>query len=368
MKTFALFLATAAVSLFSWNGWSAAPANDRFANRITLAGTNITVTGSNVGANKETGEPAHAGNPGGKSVWWTWTAPTNGDVTLTTDDSGFDTLLAVYTGSSVSALNVVATNDDHGVVVTSRVRFQAAKGTPYQIAVDGYNDDTTVESGSITLSLLFLSEPISRPANDNFANRTILSGAYVTTNASNVGATREPGEPLHTDQLPRMGDTSVWWSWTAPTATNVVITTVGSSLDTFVAIYVGSSLSNLLLVASNDDVDPADGILVSAVTLDTTRGQTYQIAVDGYDGASGQVVLRIASPGLSLSAPFRRPDRTFQLTLDGVGVGPYEVQASADLRAWTSLGTLLKTNLTTVFIDPAAASADHRLYRARPQP
>src|SRR5437016_3788596 len=151
--------------------------NDRFSNRIVLTGTNIAASGSNTNATKEAGEPDHAGNPGGKSVWWTWTAPTNGDLTITTDGSTkidgtpLDTLLGVYTGASVSTLSVVASNDDHGVFVTSRVRFQAIQGTNYQIAVDGFNDGTTVVSGDITLNVIFISEPILRPPNDNFTGR-----------------------------------------------------------------------------------------------------------------------------------------------------------------------------------------------------
>src|SRR6266567_9506169 len=70
---------------------AAGPANDNFSNRITLTGTNVAITGSNVGATREMGEPAHAGNPGGQSVWWSWTAPTNGEVVINTDDSTFDT-------------------------------------------------------------------------------------------------------------------------------------------------------------------------------------------------------------------------------------------------------------------------------------
>src|SRR5262249_13019375 len=111
--------------------------NDLFSSRIVLSGTTITTTASNKRATKETGEPDHAGNIGGKSLWWTWTAPTNGDLTLTTDGSDFDTLLAVYSGSAVYALSVVASNDDHSVLTSSRVRFQAISGTQYQIAVDG---------------------------------------------------------------------------------------------------------------------------------------------------------------------------------------------------------------------------------------
>ena len=120
----ALLLCLPAMQVFA-----AAPANDKFITRATMTGTNISVAGTNVGANKELGEPNHAGNIGGKSVWWTWTAPTNGDVTITTDGSShtdgsaLDTLLGVYTGPSVTNLTIVASNDDHGVLVTSRVRF-----------------------------------------------------------------------------------------------------------------------------------------------------------------------------------------------------------------------------------------------------
>src|ERR1017187_1063088 len=90
----------------------AQPANDMFANRIVITGTSIVVTGSSVGATRETGEPYHAGNTGGASVWWSWTAPSVGTVTISTAGSSFDTVLGVYTGSSVSALMEVASNDD----------------------------------------------------------------------------------------------------------------------------------------------------------------------------------------------------------------------------------------------------------------
>jgi hypothetical protein len=127
--------------------------NDAFANRIVLTGASVTTTGTNAGATKETGEPAHAGNAGGKSVWWTWTAPASGTVTIDTTGSTFDTLLAVYTGSSVTALTAVTggSNDDNpaGGMTTSKVTFSVTAGTVYQIAVDGY----AAAAGSITLHI-----------------------------------------------------------------------------------------------------------------------------------------------------------------------------------------------------------------------
>src|SRR5262245_16073577 len=73
---------------------AAAAPNNNFNNRITLVGTNVTATSTNVGADKQSGEPNHAGNAGGASLWWSWTAPGSGEVQITTDGSDFDTLLA----------------------------------------------------------------------------------------------------------------------------------------------------------------------------------------------------------------------------------------------------------------------------------
>jgi hypothetical protein len=137
-------------SLYAARGAST-PTNDNFssASTITLSGSSTTVTGSNTGATKQSGEPSHGGNTGGASVWWRWTAPGSGTVTLTTTGSTFDTLLAVYTGSSVSALTRIVENDDAAGLLTSSVTFSAVSGTTYYFAVDGYNGAT----GSISLNL-----------------------------------------------------------------------------------------------------------------------------------------------------------------------------------------------------------------------
>lgn len=125
------------------------PPNDAFANAFALSGTNFSVTGSNIGATAEPGEPSHAGEPGGRSVWWTWTAPTDGTMTLNTFGSSFDTLLAVYTGNSIANLTPVISDDDFSNILQSQVVFGAKGGRTYRIAVDGFNGN----SGSIDLNL-----------------------------------------------------------------------------------------------------------------------------------------------------------------------------------------------------------------------
>jgi N-acetylneuraminic acid mutarotase len=132
------------------------PVNDDFANATIIPGTGATVSGSNVGATLEPGEPVHAGVDGGKSVWWRWTATTSGQSTIDTLGSDFDTLLAVYTGSSVASgsLTTVASNDD-AVGTQSQVTFDAVAGTTYQIAVAGAYSQASesFDAGNITLKV-----------------------------------------------------------------------------------------------------------------------------------------------------------------------------------------------------------------------
>ncbi len=147
------------------------PANDAFARAtlITLTSGNTTqLNGVNTNATKETGEPDHAANSGGRSVWWRWTAPSSGSVTLDTKGSYYDTTLGVYTGSTVSTLTKIAENDDidPGVIQASTVTFSATSGTLYRFAVDGFNntDSNGADSGGITLNLNFTSTAGTLPA------------------------------------------------------------------------------------------------------------------------------------------------------------------------------------------------------------
>ena len=125
------------------------PPNDDFVNAIALQTGSGALTGSNLNATREANEPIHVGYMGDKSVWYTWTSNVNGQITIDTIASNFDTTLAVYVGSSVSQLSNLAQNDDiDGTNRASRVQFNVAAGTTYCIVIDGWNG----EFGSITLN------------------------------------------------------------------------------------------------------------------------------------------------------------------------------------------------------------------------
>ncbi len=347
-------------------------ANDGFANRIRLAGGLTQATASNVEASKELGEPSHAGNLGGKSLWWTWTAPADGTVTLTTLGSttsaqgsqstgALDTLLAVYTGTRVSALTAVASNDNApgNAGLHSVVSFYATQGTVYQIAVDGFRDpDTGAAEGTIALKLTHVR------ANDKFAARySITTPSVIVTGASNTHATKETGEPAHAGNA---GGKSVWWTWTAPSAGTVTLSTVNSTFDTLLAVYTGTSVGALVPVAQNDNA--ADNVTTSALTFTAVSGQRYQIAVDGKDGAGGTIALNLqfASdfPAISVQPTGKSVvaggSATFTLTATGKAPLTYTWQrrlAGAASSAWTALPAQESPELMLTDI-PQSANGD----------
>lgn len=135
------------------------PFNDVFANALELPGASGASVTNNVNATFEPGEPLHAGKQGGKSVWYYFTAPSDGVLFLTTSNSTFDTLLAVYTGTRVDRLTPLNFNDDApdgGGAVFSDLYQAVRAGTRYYIAVDGLAGS----SGTILLNYSFTAVPL----------------------------------------------------------------------------------------------------------------------------------------------------------------------------------------------------------------
>jgi Lysyl oxidase/Concanavalin A-like lectin/glucanases superfamily/Immunoglobulin domain/Immunoglobulin I-set domain len=321
---------------------TAPPLNDNFASAQALLGGFATVPGNTANATKEAGEPNHAGNVGGHSVWYTWTAPSTKAVTIDTINSSFNTLLAVYTGSSLNNLALVASNDDIAPgFLQSRVTFNATANTTYQIAVDGYNG----ASGSVVLTLNQTLE------NDNFVNAESVGGVSGVVYGSTSGATKEPGEPNHAGNP---GGNSIWYYWTAPISGTATFNTLGSQFNTLLAVYTGSVVSNLTLVASDDDIAPPTNLL-SSVTFSAIGLTRYDIAIDGYNGANGDSTLNWslaagAGPSIAGLSPIMveprlasgfGPEGEFQLEIAGLPLQNYRIEVSCDLQNWVPTVTTL---------------------------
>ena len=386
------------------------PSNDDFANRTLLTGSTVITNGSNQAATKEIGEPDHAGYPGGVSIWWSWIAPSNAVVTISAglnDQWGYYgmPLLGVYTGTSVTNLNAVASSAAYTWDTPAQVTFMATEGAAYQIAVD----DVYGETGNITLKVMPTQPPvvtivsptdgafvfgptnitimanasdpdgtISRvdfyrnanwigsatsspysitwtnvtdgsyslmakatdnegafaystavslrvtPPNDDFANRILIVGTPATVSGSNVGASKEPGEPDHAGYT---GGASVWWTWTAPFS-GVVSISAGLHDDwgyhygyPLLAVYIGPSVSALTTVASTASFSWGSPAQVSFTVV---KGTAYQIAFDDLYGYTGNIVFNLtALPVVVMVSP----------TNGSMFIGPTNITLAADASA-----------------------------------
>jgi len=236
-----------AQSLYRAPGQTSGPGNDNFANAttISLASGSTQTTGSSLYATKETGEPDHdpGSGVGGASVWWKWTAPANGSMTITTQGSKFDTLMGVYTGSAVTSLALVGNNDDaeSGVSRYSSVSFTATSGVTYAIAVDGWD----AASGPVTLNLNFTPAFVGTAPSitSQPGNQTVMTGqsAQFSVAAS--------GNPTPTYQWQRLPAGSYLWNDLGndgtysgtTTSTLTVVTTLAMNGDMFRCVASNSA-------------------------------------------------------------------------------------------------------------------------------
>lgn len=346
--------------------WAQAPGNDAWAAAAPLSGISVSAVGTNGNATREPGEPDHAGNRGGRSVWWRWIAPAEGWVQVSLEGSTFDTLLGVYQGDALATLDLVATNDDARPVNTSALRFPARAGVTYHLAVDGFNPGNQASTGMIELALHLAPGPVAHPENDDWAAARPLGEGSARVEADTLNASREPREPWHAG---RPGQASLWYQWTSPAGGPLAVTahTDGSDFDTLLAVYTGTTLGTLAEVAANDDDPSGDGITTSRLDYVALPGQRYWLAVDGYDGATGQVRLsweyRVATE-LRLGLPVARDDGAVEIALSGTPGRVCTLEAASALGPWSTVTTLTNGTGRVVVSDPGAARQPLRLYRA----
>ncbi|TDV57857.1 S1 family serine peptidase [Actinophytocola oryzae] len=250
------------------------PANDGFAGATVLPGNAGATTGTNENATLDPGETGAEAD-----VWYTWTPSESGTAQVTVNQHGFDSEVAVLTGSSVTGLTTVAANDDANGTLQSEVEFAAVAGTTYRIRVDGFSFDY----GPFTIGY-----GVNRPANDDFASATNLAGETAVAGiVFTTGATGQAGEPSPVNGA---ANASVWYSWTAPASGTGRFIAVGT-YDTTLAVYTGSTLAGLTQVGANDD---ANGTRQSLLTVPVTAGVTYRVQVGGFAGARGITEAQVA--------------------------------------------------------------------------
>lgn len=329
------------------------PANDAFVSSVRLT-TPGTVSGSNLHATSETGEPASTG--GGHTVWWRWTATGTGLASFDASASAIPATLTAYTGSALTSLTPIADGN-------ATLSFPVVQGTTYHLALDGasgaegalaftwsftaasqtqiitidplpdigrnaapFNVFAYADSG-LPVTLTLVSGPATfednlltltgatgtvtlraRQAGDAVYLPATLDKSFVVrappandafANAATLTGAFVTGSNLYasaeeTDPFP--ASHSVWWRWTA-TATGVLrLDTAASAIPTTLAVLTGSAPDDLDTVIQH--TSPGER---AKVEFPVAAGVTYRIAVDAYDDLQGAI--RIDWTFLSPSLP-----------------------------------------------------------------
>lgn len=327
---------------------------DLFANRGTLTGDQALGVANNKMASLDPYEPDTIGRRD-KSVWWEWTAPATGKVTIDTLESDFNTTLTVFAGDTDTPdlfpiLDAVAVGKDLPNSERSRVSFQTQAGRTYQINVDGdiYN---TYGEGNIVLKLSLENNtaPAAIPGADSFGRRETLTGWNAAGVACNSNFTLEAFEPVTRGNR----DKTAWWEWTAPADGLVILDTINSNpvsqnlFRTSLKLYSGTELGSLSEIASGTAIADTGW---TRLAFTAKKGAVYQIVVDGgiYNAyGEGNIVLnlnRAPTPEISVQQPVKS-----ELT-DGkskVSFGTVRLKSKSAARVFTirNTGTAPLTNL-----------------------
>ena len=259
--------------------------NDDFANRRNLgSGALVTDTGNNAGYTGETGEPEQSRPT--DSAWWSWTAPSDGDLVVDTNGSNFDTFLTMATSTAVNALTVIETDDDDGTGSQSLISRAVTSATEYHFAVDGSGFYT----GDITLNIAFTSASDTTPP--TVTGRTPAPSATITTSSLNVDVTfDETVVGVDSTDLVLTGAAAGLAPGGASVGTPT--NTSGTTWQFPIAGLVDGSLNVSLAPDANDIEDSAGNDLANltwsyTVSLTVSPVETEIVAsVDGYANDTG---------------------------------------------------------------------------------
>ncbi|MGQ0628520.1 MAG: EF-hand domain-containing protein [Phycisphaerales bacterium] len=263
-----------------------------------------------------------------RDVWWTYTAPSAGTVTIETcgGTTNFDTVLSMRTACpSVGGSTQLTCSDDACNGTHSRVTRVMTAGQQVWVRLAGFNGAV----GNYTLTTSFAPTGAG-PANDLCANATTmtLAGVGSTTNAAGttVGAATDGAAACGGS-----GTSDVWYVATMPAAGQLVASTCNAaSFDTVVSMHgaCGSASS-----ACNDD---AGGCANNTSTLSKTvaAGEVVRIRVAGFGSATGTFTL-----ALTLNEPPPPPTAGPDVTTGRIiDVGRYGTNTGGTLTAY-AVGT-----------------------------
>lgn len=151
----------------------------------------------------------------------------------------------------------------------------------------------------VSLLLAFAGIGYGAPANDNFADAIeVFHGSSNSVTGSNVGATTEAGELIPDGYTASSYSGTIWYVFHPATSSSgylYEVNTVGSAIDTVVAVWTGTGYGDLQLVHVNDEAFEGS---VSRVRFAGLADASYYISVAGRTpSARGSITLTVTNGG-----------------------------------------------------------------------
>jgi hypothetical protein len=124
--------------------------------------------------------------------------------------------------------------------------------------------------------------PAFTNGNDNFDDAEEITVLPFSDSLDPRGATREATDPTDLDCKPTndlldAGLATVWYHYTPPTDQNLVLDTIGSGYDTYIAVF--KTGSPLQFVDCNDDIDTSGSNRQSRLPIHLTGGVKYYFLI-----------------------------------------------------------------------------------------
>ncbi len=220
----------------------------------------------------------------------------------------FGARVGVYTGAVVNALTRVTTSVPLFSFPYCSLRFEAAAGHRYRIAVSGGGEE---KEGEFTLDV----HPFSPPANDDFADAASIGPDLpIAVDGTTIDSGVEMQEPDHSQFEEGPAFESVWYSWTPSPAGWSGSAPAGPRSQPSRRLHRDASRRASAVATGEGGCGQQSG---HRFDLEVQAGTRYLIAVDGaFPERRGPVHPPSSIP--SPSRPARRrplPRRPFQLEL-----------------------------------------------------
>jgi len=281
-------------------------------------------------------------SPGQFSVWYVFDAPAGGVISVDTNGSSYDTVMAIFSacpvdpdgsGPQTCPSNILlACDNDSGAGNASSIQlFEVEGGQAYYIGVQGAGSPG---SGGM-LDFNFVYDNLE-PENDQCSAATVItSNEFDPPPLNTAFASGQICEPQESCAPGGPSQHSVWYQFTPTQNGLATIDTFGSNYDTVLSIFTGCGFFNPATfqcvvpaqVACNNNFGAFPSSKLENVPL--TTGTTYRIKVAAAAGTmggnldfnfsfvpSGGAAVTIVSANPPLDNPYVAGQQPFRDVLD----------------------------------------------------